>query len=198
MNNVNHTFRNIILLNVLVYVVTLIIGQNQFGLNIMGTNNAAFNYLGVNRMLVLNRHEYWRVITYAFAHGSLMHLAFNMYALYSLSSVVIRFTNEKFAIITYFVAALVAGIATVVLSNSIAVGASGAIYAFFGVIFYYAFREYRIGHHDMIKALMPTIVINIIITLTPGISIVGHVSGLITGFVLAWIYDRKIKRAYWR
>ena len=196
-NRLSHVFRNIILVNVLVYVVMLIVGQEQFGLNV-NSNNAAFWYLGVNRGLVLQRHEFWRLLTYGFAHGSLTHIGFNMFALYNLSSVVIRFTSEKFAVAAYFISMLVAGIATVLFSNSIAVGASGAIYGFFGVIIYFAYRNYKIGHSEMLKSLIPTLVINAVITLMPGISLIGHVSGLLAGFICAMVYERKIKRMYWR
>jgi len=175
----------------------MILGRDTFGVNI-NNNIAAFRYLGVNRHLVLNSHEYWRILTYGFAHGSLMHLGFNMYALYSLSGPIIRFANEKFALVVYFVSMIVAGIASVVLTNSLAVGASGAIYGFFGVILYYAYREYKIGNTQMIKSLMPVIVINLVITMMPGISMVGHGAGLITGFIIAWVYERKIKRRYLR
>jgi len=49
-----------------------------------------------NAYQVVNRKEYYRVITHAFIHGSFIHLFFNMYVLYLFgNSVEGIFTNQK-------------------------------------------------------------------------------------------------------
>jgi rhomboid protease GluP len=152
---------------------------------------------GVQKELVYNQHEYYRLITYMFDHGNLMHLVLNMMALYSLASIVPMFMEERFSIIIYFIAGIGSGIATSLQSYTITVGASGAIYGIFGILIYYAYQEYKSGNRAMLRSFAPVIIINLIISFTPGISLVGHVSGFIIGIIGALIYDKKNNRKVW-
>ncbi|TRZ97385.1 MAG: rhomboid family intramembrane serine protease [Nitrospiraceae bacterium] len=80
--------------------------------------------------------EWYRLVTVALLHGGILHLLFNMYALWvigaSLESVIGR---GRFAAI--YVVSLIGGSSASLLfnaSNIPAVGASGAIYGLFGAI----------------------------------------------------------------
>lgn len=181
--NVNKKFGALIIVYIILYfAMTYISGQN--GLDI-------YTMFGIQKDLVLDYHEYYRILTYSFAHGDIMHLAFNMLALYSLVDAVIRFTSEKATIIIYALAALASGLGVLLFSSAFTVGASGAIYGLFGVLIYYALKQRKYGYDDMFRSLLPIIGINLIISFLPGISMVGHLFGLATGLVGAYIYDKR-------
>ena len=80
---------------------------------------------------ILENGEYYRMITAGFIHGGLMHLAFNMYALYLFGPVLEVILGPVKFLIVYFGAELAAHGLTLVLHknnpNYAAVGASGAV-----------------------------------------------------------------------
>lgn len=74
------------------------------------------------------RGEVWRLVTYMFLHGDLTHILFNMLALWMFGSDLENLWGTKRFTIYYFFTGIGAAITTVLLSNSLTIGASGAIY----------------------------------------------------------------------
>jgi len=75
----------------------------------------------------------WQVVTYAFLHGGLLHLAFNMFALYMFGSAIERVFGTRRYLAYYFVCVVSAAIAQLcvaALSGAVypTVGASGGVF----------------------------------------------------------------------
>jgi membrane associated rhomboid family serine protease len=82
----------------------------------------------------------WQLVTYAFLHGSLMHIGFNMFALYMFGGAIERVFGTRRYIAYYFVCVVSAALAqllTAALSGAVypTVGASGGV---FGLLLAYA------------------------------------------------------------
>jgi membrane associated rhomboid family serine protease len=82
----------------------------------------------------------WQLVTYAFLHGSLLHLAFNMFALYMFGGAMERVFGERRYLIYYFMSVIAAGLTQLLvaaLSGGVypTVGASGGV---FGLLLAYA------------------------------------------------------------
>lgn len=140
--------------------------------------------------------------TYAsFLHFSWMHLASNMLVLYMIGR---QFEDSNYfglLLPVYWITGVVSMVSAYVFQpNAITVGASGAIFGIMGTCFVLSWRArhaYNIGRIQAYSADMYIrtgnyayflIVFNLISTfLTPNISVVGHISGLITGAVLGLI-----------
>ncbi|WP_423363778.1 rhomboid family intramembrane serine protease [Mycoplasma sp. P36-A1] len=193
----NNKFIIIIALNIVVYAIMMMASSSYAA---SGVSQSQYTYLtlGAYGPFVLGENQWYRIITYAFAHADLIHLGMNMLALYSLADPVIRFTSEKFAIIAYFIAAIVSGLGVTFFTDTIVIGASGAVYGLFGILLYYAYKLSKQGYNDLLRAYGPVILINVLISLTPGVSLAGHFFGLLAGVVSAYVYDKKIRRNYWR
>ena len=131
--------------------------------------------------------EWWRVFSSGFLHANLLHIGFNMWALWVLGQLMEPVLGRsRFAIV--YVVALVAGALGVLLvdPNQLTVGASGAVFGLMGAAV--AAMRSR-GINVMATGLGATIMLNLLITFTiPGISIGGHVGGLVGGFVAGWIF----------
>ena len=76
----------------------------------------------------------WQLVTYAFLHGSLVHLAFNMFALYMFGSDIERLFGSRFFLL-YYLACVVAAAATHLAITSFmgaaagpTIGASGGMF----------------------------------------------------------------------
>lgn len=130
--------------------------------------------------------EYYRLVTSAFVHYGLVHILFNMYALYVLGPPLEQHLGRwRFATL-YGLSALGGSVVVYLLSPLPAhtAGASGAIYGLFGATFVAA-RRLNLD----VRWLVGLIVVNLVITFTlPGISWQGHLGGLATGALIAAVF----------
>ena len=130
--------------------------------------------------------EYWRLLASGFLHAGFLHLAFNMFALYILGSMLEPAIGRlRFGLI-YFVSLLAGSFgALLVEADAPTVGASGAIFGLMGAAVVVMRSR---GISPMESGLGLWIGLNLLITFTiPNISIGGHVGGLIGGVVAAFL-----------
>lgn len=179
---------SLIALNVVVYLAELAIGGTFDGQNNWIYEHGALFKLGAfsaaGPVMGVGAGEWWRMVTAAFLHYGPIHLGLNMLALY-FGGTVLEQVIGHWRFLLIYVASGIAGSAGALLvtPNSPTVGASGAIFGVFGALFALE-RRGIISSNGQIIAL---IVINLIFTFAvPGISIGGHVGGLIAGFALMW------------
>ena len=137
--------------------------------------------------------EWWRLITHAFLHAplagggfSILHILFNMYALYLFGPVIEELYGHLEYLAIYLLCALGGGVLTIVaMPDSSVLGASGAIFGLFGVGFTVWRRRHLVlsPRSRMILSQMgPLLVINLVFTFAvPGISWTGHIGGLLVG-----------------
>ena len=126
--------------------------------------------------------DWWRLVTAAFLHYGPFHLAINMYSLFFAGTLLEHVIGRwRFALL-YFASGVAGSAGALYLSpNSITVGASGAI---FGVLGGLLVLERR-GNIATGGQVLGLIVLNLIFTFAvPGISVGGHVGGLIAGIAL--------------
>ena len=148
-------------------------------------NKAIVDY-GINAHAIADG-EWYRIVTGAFLQANILHIAFNMFALWSLGRIAEPLVGRwRFALI--YAVALVAGSAGAILlsPNALTVGASGAIYGLFGALVL-LFRQR--GVDIWRSGLGITILINFAITLTvPNISLGGHAGGFVGGLLATWLF----------
>jgi membrane associated rhomboid family serine protease len=130
--------------------------------------------------------EWYRIVTSGFLHGGLIHVGFNMFLLYQLGSVLEPVLGRLRFGAVYATSLLCGSFGVLLVSpNSLTVGASGAVFGLMGALFL-AYRDRGIDPFS--TGIAPTIGINLLLTFTiPGISIGGHVGGLIGGLASAWL-----------
>lgn len=150
---------------------------------------------------VLVRGQYWRIVTSAFEHGSIPHVALNMIALYQVGGIVEKLYGKARFTLLYALAILGSGMSVIWFNyNEPTLGASGAIFGLFGALVAVGLRLGRRGR-GLIAQVLPIIAINLAFTYAvPGISAAAHVGGLITGFlaglVLFMVPSRHRESAY--
>ncbi len=95
---------------------------------------ALFDALALDKVAVA-AGEYWRLWTVTLLHGSELHLAFNMYALYLSGRIVERWYGSVAFLAFYLVCAAAGSIASFVFGGDVpSVGASGAVFGLFGLL----------------------------------------------------------------
>lgn len=132
--------------------------------------------------------EWWRLLTSTVLHGGILHLLFNMYALYWLGPQLERsLGNVRFAAL-YVLSALGGSIASYWFSdlNTVSVGASGAIFGLITATIVIG-REMR----NDVSQLVVLLGINVVVGfLQPGIDWRAHFGGAVIGAAVAYLYTK--------
>ncbi len=163
-------------LNVAVFVLGLVVGerdlQTRFG-----------NLPGLPGFLGVADGEYYRLITAAFLHAGVFHLAMNMFALASLGPMLETALGRSRFLALYVLSALGGSTLSYLLSepNQLGVGASGAIFGLFGA-YYVVVRQ--LGGET--RSILTLLAVNLVITFAiPIIDWRAHLGGLVAGAVVA-------------
>jgi membrane associated rhomboid family serine protease len=178
----------LIAVNVGVYLLELAIGGSTDGTN---------NWIYEHGALVMNavygdgspagvaNGEWWRMVSAAFLHFGPIHLLLNMYSLYYAGTLLEQVIGRWRFLLLYMASGIAGSAGALLLSpNSITVGASGAIFGVLGGLFVLE-RMRHIATGGQVAVL---IVLNLVFTFTfGGISIGGHLGGLIAGAVLMYL-----------
>jgi len=132
--------------------------------------------------------EWWRLFTVTVVHGSLLHLFFNMYALYLAGPIAERWYGPFRFLLFYLACAAAGSISSFVFGGDIpSVGASGAIFGIFGVLLAAGRVHHPIDHQSraIVGQLGMLIVINIAFGFAvSGIDNAAHLGGLAAGLFL--------------
>jgi rhomboid protease GluP len=143
--------------------------------------------------------ELWRLWTVTLVHADLLHLAFNMYALYLCGPLVEQIYGPVKMLIVYLTSALGASVASFALgagpgpdATPLAVGASGAIFGLFGILFV-ASRMHLPMLDRRGRAILGQVGFLIVINIIIGFGIVSidnfaHLGGLATGLLLGVVF----------
>lgn len=125
--------------------------------------------------------DYWRLITSAFLHGSILHLAFNMYALYLFGPFVERALGMWRFIAAYATSAMAGSVFVYVLADprTDTIGASGAVFGLFAMALVLLLRA-----KQDVRTLLVLLAINAVISTQGNISWEAHLGGFIGGLLL--------------
>lgn len=150
---------------------------------------------GGSTVILSQGNEVWRVVTGAFLHGSPFHLLLNMVALYFLGSL-LEPAIGRVRFLGIYLAGLMAGsFGALLLSNGpdITIGASGAVFGLMAAAFVIARHR---GVNELAGQIGIFVVLNLVFTFSiPGISIGGHIGGLIGGGLAAILISQVERRA---
>ncbi|WP_067717867.1 rhomboid family intramembrane serine protease [Nocardia yamanashiensis] len=185
----------LIAINVLVFAATAIQAKS-----VMDNQNSRlfFDWVLIPGLI---EGEWWRALGAGFLHYGIIHLAVNMFALYVLGPYCEIALGRVRFLAVYLVSLLGGSAATVLFSSALtaSAGASGAIYGLFGAVAIVMLRT-----RQNLTQILVLLLINLVITFSvPGISIWGHLGGLLAGTVASagilylpgWLKARDLRTA---
>jgi Uncharacterized membrane protein (homolog of Drosophila rhomboid) len=128
---------------------------------------------------LVQRGEWWRVLTSGFLHIGPIHLLFNMMALWVLGRDMESVLGRGRFLAVYLIA-LLGGAAAVMLFYAPDQGVAGASGAVFGLMGGLAvvLRRLNVPMGQVVGLIVVNVVISVVI---PGISLIGHLGGLVVG-----------------
>ncbi len=143
---------------------------------------------------LIREGEYYRLLTSAFLHIGFLHFLFNNYALYVIGSQLESFFGKTKYLIIYLGSAIFGNLMSLLFTNSISAGASGAIFGLLGALLYFGYH-YRVYLGTVVKSqIIPLIIINLGIGFAmSGVNNAAHIGGLIGGCLLAMTVGVKYK-----
>ncbi len=186
----------LIALNVLMFMVEMWMGGSQ--------NPIVLHRLGqLETWGFLARHEYWRLVTSLFLHFGVLHLGFNLYALFILGPALERTIGAARFLACYLLSGIGSGLGVVLLHllrftpPQEVVGASGSI---MGVVGAWAGMLLKNRHLPLAGRRLQSIIVIVAIQTafdlsTPQISMAAHMSGLISGLILGLLLAPRQLRA---
>jgi membrane associated rhomboid family serine protease len=124
---------------------------------------------------------YWRLVTSAFLHAGLLHIAFNMYALYLFGPMLERLLGSLRFLALYLVCAVSGSVMAYWFSGPLTptLGASGAVFGLFGAALVLLYQR-----GQDVSFLLILLVFNVVLSFRPGVSWQGHFGGLLAGLLI--------------
>lgn len=174
----------LIAVNVALFIPSLSGGGGLAG---RGSNDLALDYALFGPSVADG--EWYRMITAGFLHYGLLHVGFNMWILYQLGQLLEPTLGRVRYGLLYFAALLGGSVGALLLSPmALTAGASGAVFGLMGAA---ALAMRRRGVNVMQTSIGSLLVLNLVLTFAiRGISIGGHIGGLLAGAAAGVIIER--------
>ncbi len=130
--------------------------------------------------------EWYRLLTSGFLHASIIHLGFNMFALFFLGRILEPGIGTPRFVALYLASLFAGSFGAILLDpDALTIGASGAVFGIFGATFVIA-RERRI--EGLASSIGLVLLLNLALTFgRPEISVGGHLGGLAVGVLCALV-----------
>lgn len=176
-------------INIILFILMYILGKGSEDVNTLVSFGA------LNKALIVNG-EYYRIFTSAFLHIGIIHLVFNMYALYILGKDIESFFGKVKYIFIYFSSILTGSLLSLIFTDSyvISAGASGAIFGLMGSLLYFGYNYRTTLNNSITRQILPIILINLFIGFTTsGINNFAHLGGLLGGYIASMAVGVKYK-----
>jgi len=144
---------------------------------------------GVKANNLILQGQVWRLFTPIFLHGSILHIGFNMYALFYIGPTLERFYGRRRFLGLFLLSGFAGNVISFMFSPYQSLGSSTAIFGLLGAEGVLIYQNREIFGNIARRALSQVIIIavvNLVIGLTPGIDNWGHIGGLIGGTLFAW------------
>jgi rhomboid protease GluP len=177
----------IMVINVLVFIVMVIAGVGLF------EPSESLVHWGGNYKPYTVNGDWWRLISCVFVHAGIVHVAFNLYALYMVGIFLEPMLGKTRYIAAYLSTGVLASVASLWWHTDpvVSIGASGAIFGLYGVFLPLLFS--KLIPEQIRKSLLQSIGIFVLFNLVygftkPGIDNSAHIGGLLSGMVIGYAY----------
>ena len=182
----------IIILNVIVFAL-----MAYDGAGIFEPNGLVHIKWGSNFSPLTLSGDWWRLLSCTFIHFGVIHLAMNMYCLYTIGI----YLEPMLGKVKYVAAYLCTGILSSITSlwwhtepaNS--VGESGAVFGLYGLFLALLTTDLipKKVRASLLQSIGIFIVFNLVYGMKGGIDNSAHVGGLLSGFIIGYLYVISIK-----
>jgi len=187
-------------LTVFIYLLQLLgpfVTSSQFlsalGIHIPGFPSQGFDIVqafGIKYGPLIRSGQIWRLITPVFLHASILHIGFNMYALFIFGrGIEARFGHLRFLAL-YFLSGFAGNVLSFILTPAASLGASTAVFGLLAAEGVFLVQNRALLREHFRRAIMNIIymaAINLFFGFTiAGIDNWGHIGGMLGGILFTW------------
>jgi membrane associated rhomboid family serine protease len=178
--------------NILVFIVAVALGAG-----VIKPDPRVMIKLGTNFTPLTLDGQWWRLLTSMFLHFGLIHIAFNMLALYVNGTVAERIFGSLRYLVIYLLAGLCGSVASLLWHSQVnSAGASGAIFGILGAMIAFYLRKEGGVPPSVLKAQLNSAALFVFYNLVLGASVhvdnAAHLGGLAGGFVMGFLLSRPL------
>ena len=171
-------------INLVVFILMTLAGGS--------TNQQVLIDFGAKVNTLIQAGEVWRLLTSTFIHIGVMHLVFNLYALWALGPLSEEGYGHRRFFMIYLLSGLGGSTASFLFSPALSAGASGAIFGLLGALLYYSYKRPALWKSGLGMNLLVVLMVNFGFGLVqPGIDNFAHLGGLITGTLTCVLLSKK-------
>jgi rhomboid protease GluP len=155
--------------------------RSMFGNDLLAVYGAK-----VNALIIAG--EFWRLVTPMWLHGSLLHIAFNMYALFVFGANLERYYGHGRFLLLYLLSGFAGNVISFMMTPRPSLGSSTAIFGLLAAqaVFLYQNRNLIRHARGLLMSTLTIAAINLVLGTSPGIDNWGHLGGMIGGLAFAW------------
>lgn len=181
-------------------LVACFAGELTLGVNAVSPTTEQLFRAGAGFGPMLLRGEWWRLLSSTVLHAGLIHLGFNLWALWAAG----RFAERIFGNLSFAALYLLSALGGSLLSTAfhplaVSVGASGAIFGVYGALLAFVLTHRGVFPPEVLRrqrnSLVAFVLYNVAFGLAdPRIDLAGHAGGLVTGMAAGWLLRRDLNR----
>ena len=193
----------LIIINVVFWIATLISAKvtYPFGENHLIVADKFTYYLGLIPYYFTSRP--WTIFTNMFIHQEFWHIFGNMLVLYFFGRAIYQLVGSNKFLLLYFVGGIIGNLLYILLGQplSIAIGASGAVYAIAGALVVINPNARVLLWFFIPMPLWVVILLFFVLwSFIPGLGIAwqAHVGGLVVGLIAGYFFRRKLRYIVYR
>lgn len=164
-----------------VYIAMLIVGH--------GNVDRVALLFGDKEDDLIRQGQWWRLVTAIFLHGSWVHIGVNGLSLYWLGNQIERLYGRRRFFVLFIFSGICGNLLSFLKQPAPSLGASGALFGLIGAGIIFPIRYPKLISPKARKAILTQLiwitVLNLGLSLAPGIDLWAHVGGLIGGGFLA-------------
>jgi rhomboid protease GluP len=183
--------KTIITVNIAMFVVSLIVsGGGMAGgfnpLHVLSPSTRGLAALGATGTLLVRDIGWWTLVSANYLHGGVLHLFFNMVALYQIAPLITQLfgTHRFFAI--YTLSGICGFLASTIMGVPITVGASAALCGLIGAALYYGRSRGGLFGRAIYKQIgMWALFIVVSGFMIPRVNNSAHIGGMAAGALIA-------------
>ncbi len=193
--------RPLIIINVIFFILSLMLAPMHFGslhnpLSFLAPDNRSLLVLGATGSIPIFRlQRWWTLISASFLHGSILHLLFNMVALYQLGPICAELFGLHRFLIIYLVSGALGFYLSALAGIPLTIGASASLCGLIGALLFYGkSRGGEFGQlvfHQVRGWIIGLVLIGLFL---PSINNWGHGGGLLGGLALAALLGYQERR----
>ena len=157
-------------------------------ISLLGNDIPAAYGAKVNALII--QGQLWRLVTPMFLHGSLIHIGFNMYALFLIGPGIEQYYGHWKYLLLYLLAGMAGNLVSFWMSPDASYGASTAIFGLVAAEAVFVFQNrFMFGGRtrSILTNLFIIVAVNLTLGLMPGIDNWGHLGGLLGGLAFSWL-----------